>query len=358
MRARRTSAVLVAAVSLAAAFAAAHVKPDAAATTPQDIDVHAEPLAGFWKGVAAPPARPHLEWRGGLVLTSPSPQFGGWSGLLMDPGGKRFLALSDAGAWMTGEVSYEGRRPRGLAATRIGALRDQAGGPLLTQNDRDSEGITLARGTLAQGQALITFERNSRIARVDIGQDGVSPIKALLPVPQEAHNVGNNGFEAILRLEGGTHAGAIVAFLEHPLPGEDRHRGWIWIGDVPAALRVAGIGDYGITDAVSLPDGSVLTLERRYRPADGVRIRLRRIAADAIVPGGTVEGEVLLEADEGTAEVDNLEALAATRSTDGETVITIMSDDNFNHPTQRTLFLQFTLKDAPATANAAAPARR
>lgn len=355
MRARRTSAVLAAGASLAVAFAAAHVKPDAALTTPQDIEVHAAPLAGFWK--ATPPANEHLEWRGGLVLTSPSPQFGGWSGLLMDPEGKRFLALSDSGAWMTGEVTYEGHRPRGLSAARIGALRDQAGEPLRTQNDRDSEAITLASGTLAQGEALVAFERNSRIARVDIGPDGVSPIKALLPIPQDARNVGNNGFEAILRLEAGAHVGAIVAFLEHPLPGENLHRGWIWIGGVPAALRVAGVSDHGITDAVSLPDGSVLMLERRYRPADGVRIRLRRVAADAVVPGGTVEGEVLLEADEGTAEIDNLEALAVTRTTDGETVVTIMSDDNFNLPAQRTLFLQFTLKDAPSTANAAAPAR-
>ncbi|HSD92174.1 MAG TPA: hypothetical protein VLB11_04020, partial [Methyloceanibacter sp.] len=53
--------------------------------------------------------------------------------------------------------------------------------------------------------------------------------------------------------------------------------------------------------------------------------------------------EVLLEADD-SLNIDNMEAIAAHRTSSGETVLTVMSDDNFN-PLQRTLILQFALPE-------------
>lgn len=348
MRARTTIVALtaVAAASLAAVIAVAH-KPGTDAIEPHAIEVHATPLASFWKGDVAR-SSPHLEWRGGLVLTSPSPSFGGWSGLLMDPDGRGFLALSDAGAWMTGKIAYDGGRPQGLTATRIGPLRDADGKLLASDQDRDSEAIALASGTLAKGTAYVAFERNSRIALIDIDDAGVSQMTSMLEMPKEALDVGNDGIEAILRLKSGPHAGALVAFLESPLAGESVHRGWVWISVEPTPFTVEGVGDYGITDAISLDDGSIMLLERRFRPTDGVRIRLRHLPADAVAPGSVAKGELLLEVDGKQAQIDNLEALAVTKGEGGETVLTIMSDDNFNHVLQRTLLLQFTLKDAPA----------
>ena len=38
-----------------------------------------------------------------------------------------------------------------------------------------------------------------------------------------------------------------------------------------------------------------------------------------------------------------MEGLAVHRGAGGETVLSMISDDNFNHLLQRTLFLQFTL---------------
>lgn len=349
MRARTTIVALtaVAAASLAAVIAVAR-KPGAESIEPHEIQVLTTPLASFWKDAAPVPATPHLEWRGGLVLTSPSQSFGGWSGLLMAPDGKSFLALSDAGTWMTGKITYDGGRPHGLTATRIGPLRDAEGKPLASDQDRDSEAITLARGTLAKGTAYIAFERNSRIALVDVDDAGVSPMTSTLAMPKEALDVGNDGMEAILTLKAGPHAGALVAFLESPLAGESVHRGWIWISDQPTPFTVEGVGDYGITDAISLDDGSILLLERRFRPTDGVRIRLRNLPADTVAPGSLAKGEVLLEVDGKQAQIDNLEALAVSKAEAGETVLTIMSDDNFNHVLQRTLLLQFTLKNGPA----------
>ena len=46
------------------------------------------------------------------MLTSPSADFGGWSGLVMEADGKSLLAISDVGSWLTADVVYEGSRPR------------------------------------------------------------------------------------------------------------------------------------------------------------------------------------------------------------------------------------------------------
>jgi hypothetical protein len=50
----------------------------------------------------------------------------------------------------------------------------------------------------------------------------------------------------------------------------------------------------------------------------------------------------VLEADS-SYEIDNMEGIAVHRGSRGETVVSLISDDNFNQLMQRTLFLQFTL---------------
>ena len=54
-----------------------------------------------------------------------------------------------------------------------------------------------------------------------------------------------------------------------------------------------------------------------------------------------VDGPVLFKADLGH-EVDNMEGIDAHVTPEGETVLTLVSDDNFSL-LQRTLLLQFTL---------------
>jgi hypothetical protein len=83
-------------------------------------------------------------------------------------------------------------------------------------------------------------------------------------------------------------------------------------------------------------------------------MRIRRIAAKELKPGATVTGEVLLEAND-ALNIDNMEAIAAHRSRTGETILTLMSDDNFS-PLQRTLLMQFALPEARAAR--AAPGAR
>ena len=70
-------------------------------------------------------------------------------------------------------------------------------------------------------------------------------------------------------------------------------------------------------------------------------MRLRKIAAADIKPDAILEGEVLIEADN-RFQIDNMEGVAVTANAAGETVITLISDDNFSF-FQRTLLLQFAL---------------
>ena len=48
-----------------------------------------------------------LAWRGGLELTSPSKDFGGFSGLLIEQDGRRLLAVTDRGMWLRAELDYD-----------------------------------------------------------------------------------------------------------------------------------------------------------------------------------------------------------------------------------------------------------
>jgi hypothetical protein len=72
-------------------------------------------------------------------------------------------------------------------------------------------------------------------------------------------------------------------------------------------------------------------------------VRVRRIALGDIKPGALVDGSVLFDADLGY-EIDNMEGLSVHRSAGGETVLTLISDDNFS-TVQRTLLLQFVLAE-------------
>lgn len=325
--------------------ASAQMKPDTAGMATQEIEVTARPIATFERSGQDKP-NPKLAWRGGLVLSSPSSYFGGWSGLSLSEDGKSLVAVSDAGMWMTGEIAYDGDRPKALRGARVGALKAIKALPLRRNRDRDAEAITLAGGSLVKGTAYVAFEQNDRIGVFPLEKGRLGAPTKYLEMPREATRMRMDGIEALTVLAGGPNKGALVAFAENPLRGEKQQRGWIWKSGGAKGFTVPGVEGYGITDAASLADGSVLILERRFRWFEGVRIRLRRLAAGSLKPGGKAAGEILLEADS-AMEIDNLEALAITEGADGETVITLMSDDNFNRFLQRTVLLQFTLKDAP-----------
>ncbi|MFG3757036.1 esterase-like activity of phytase family protein, partial [Klebsiella pneumoniae] len=88
---------------------------------------------------------------------------------------------------------------------------------------------------------------------------------------------------------------------------------------------------------------TLLLLERKFSFISGVGIRIRRIPLSAVAPGQVVDGPTIFEADLGN-EVDNMEGIDVHQSADGDTILTMVSDDNFSL-LQRTLLLQFKLVD-------------
>jgi hypothetical protein len=315
-------------------------------TSIESIEIDARPILHFERSRPDVKRFGQLEFRGGLVLSSPSANFGGWSGLVMEADGKSLLAISDVGSWMTADVSYDGGRPTGLKRARLGPLLGSRGQPLASKREQDAEGVTLLDGTLQRGTLLISFERLHRDGRFPVRDRQVLAPIGYLKMPADAKGMRENqGIEAIAVLKGGPRKGSIVAFAERLTRGSGYHTGWIWIGGgEPQKLQLEDIDGFNITDAASLADGSLLVLERYFRWSEGVKMRLRHIAANEIAPGARITGRTLFQGDS-SFEIDNMEGLAVHQGAGGETIVSIVSDDNFNHLLQRTLFLQFTLLD-------------
>ena len=342
-------------------------KPDASGEATEAIQVDARQIRQFAKSDAARQTFGRLTFRGGLVLTSPSSKFGGWSGLEIDADGQRFLAVSDAGVWMTGQLTYDGTAPSGIRDARLGPITGVGGAPLLKDRDRDAEGVTLIEGTLSKGTVLVSFEQNHRIGRFPISDRGLGAPSSYLTLPPDVkRQQRNKSLESVCTLRGGPNKGAIITLSERfPDKTSTQHTGWMLPAGQPATvsawttLSISNIGEYDLTDCKGLADGSLLVLERRFRWStwyEGVKMRLRRFTTAEIRSGAMMEGEVLLDAGM-DYDIDNMEGLSIHRSAKGETVLTMISDDNFNSFIQRTVLLQFVLADAPAYARPQAAVR-
>lgn len=366
-RRRSLAAMLLLALPLAAGHSMAEPKPDFSKDAVEAIKVEARRIDHFSK--ADPQRRQFgkLEFRGGLVLTSPSSKFGGWSAIEIDPDGRRILAISDVGLWMTATLAYNGKAPAAVNDARIGPIVGIGGTSLDRPRDRDAEGVVQLDGTLAHGTVLISFEQNHRIGRFPISDKGLGAPTGYLPLPPEVRRQSpNKSLESVCIMRGGPHKGAVVTLSERfPDRTETRHTGWMSHGSMPASaaswstLSISNIGGFDLTDCRGLPDGSLLVLERRFRWSswyEGVKTRLRRFSASEMRGGGTMQGEILLEADL-DYEIDNLEGLATHRTAAGETILTLISDDNFNHFLQRTVLLQFALPAAERPAQVQASTR-
>lgn len=316
------------------------------------IAVEARPIRHFSRTDVTRTRFGKLEFRGGLVLTSTSPYFGGWSALALDARGHRLLAISDTGAWMTGEIVYDGAKPAGLAGAVVGPLLDKDGAPFKSWRDRDSEGLAIVAGSVDEGEALISFEINDRIGRFPVSGAGVGALRGYLPLPRETRQLTPNvGLESVCTLAAGPAAGSIVTLVER-FPGTTTtHTGWIGKPDGGSWRRLAldVVDDYDLTDCHGLADGGMLVLERRFHLRDwlhGPRMRVRRFSAAELAGTTPMAGEVLLDAGPGE-DIDNMEGIAVHSDESGATVVTIVSDDNFNHAVQRTVLLQFALAPAP-----------
>ena len=322
---------------------AAEEEPGGDLAAPQRIEVNARALSHFQRSRPGVTRFGDLEFRGGVVLTSPSEHFGGWSGLVTDGDGQRLLAISDKGSWLSAKVEYAKGAPTALTGARIGPLQALRGRELRDKREQDAESVALLDGSIERGTLLIGFERTHRIGRFEVrGGEVQAPSRYLRTPPQAQHMPTNQGFEAVAVLRAGALKGSPVAFAERYTRGSGFHTGWIWVEDQPHRMELQDIDGFNITDAAGLPDGGLLVLERYFRWSSGVRMRIRRLLATEVKPGARLAGHVVCEADS-DYEIDNMEGISVHQAERGETVVSLISDDNFNRFLQRTVLLQFTL---------------
>jgi hypothetical protein len=307
-------------------------------TRPVRIEVNARPLPSFDLRDRSHVRFGMLEYRSGVALTSAYPGFGGLSGLRLDARGERFLAISDKGGWFTGRIAYSGRDIVGLADVEAAPLLGPDGRPITDRGWYDSESIARDGDIVYVG-----LERVNQLLRYDFAKGGTGSRAEIVPLPPAAKRLPDNkGIEALVVVPKGLPlAGTLIAMSERGLDAAGNLISFLVGGPSPGQFSVRRSENFDISDAVLLPPGDLLILERKFSLLNGVGIRIRRLALADIAPDALVDGPVVFAADLGQ-EIDNLEGIDAHVTPDGETVLTMVSDDNFSL-IQRTLLLQFTL---------------
>jgi hypothetical protein len=307
-------------------------------TAPASIEVKARPIPSF-----DPRDRSHvrfgsLEYRSGLVLTSSFQGFGGLSGIRLDAKGDRFIALSDKGSWFTGRILYSGRDMVGLGEVEAAPMLGPDGRPIVARGWFDSESIALDGAFVYVG-----LERVNQVLRFDFSNGFTRARGEVVPMPAAVKKLPNNkGLEALVFVPKGLPlAGTLIAMSERGLDRDGNLVAFLVNGPSPGQFSIRRTEDFDISDAVLLASGDLLVLERKFSLLSGIGIRIRRIPLATIAPGALVDGPTIFNADLGQ-EIDNMEGIDAHVTAEGDTVLTMVSDDNFS-PIQRTLLLQFML---------------
>ena len=268
-----------------------------------------------------------LRFRGGLVLSGPR-EFGGFSGLLVE--GDRLLAVGDDGTWLTARMQLDANRLIGIENARLVARRDVNGRAITLKRIGDAEALARIPGGI-----LVAVESSPRLLRYPaqgIAVDFTAPAERIAIDHPLRIAARRDGLEALVTLPDEDR----LAFTEHARDGSVavfRRNG--------DRMSLTPRGDWAVTGADRLPGGDILLLERRWRGGIDLGMRVRRIGSDRLAPGRPLDGPVLLEADF-SAEIDNMEGIAVSRSED-RVAVTLISDDNFSL-LQRTLLLRFELE--------------
>lgn len=308
------------------------------AEPPVAIEIKARPIEAFLPGDPTQLRFGALEFRGGLELTSSHRRFGGLSGLHIMADGERFLALNDRGWWLRGRLIYEGARPVAVADAEIAPMLAASGRPLAVQGWYDAESLAVDGNT-----AYVGLERVNRIVRFDIGKFGLrAPAVPIVTPPGIGKLPYNRGLESLALVpQGLPGAGTLIAISERGLDAQGNLKAFLIGGPTPGEFSVARHGDFDASDCAILPSGDLALLERSFGWIAGIGMRIRRIPLADLKPGAVVDGPALIVADMGY-QIDNMEGLSVHKTAAGETVLTLISDDNFL-PLQRTILLQFTL---------------
>jgi hypothetical protein len=331
---------LIAGALIAALAAGSFALADALryANAPTRIDIDATPIASFDNRDPLQIRFGDLEFRGGLVLTSKNPAFGGISAIRVEPDGEHFLSITDKGSWLRGRIVYQDGRLAGITDAEMAPILGADGKPLATHGWYDVESLTERDGML-----YIGIERVEQIVRFDYRRDGLRARGEPIAVPPDFKTFAfNKSLECLAAPpQGSPLANELIAITERSLDSAGNLRSFLLGSDGVTRFSVKRTDDFDVTDCTVLPPADLLVLERRYSPARGVAMRIRRVPLAEIKAGALVDGRSMIEADLGY-QIDNMEGIGVHRTARGETILTLVSDDNFSI-IQRNLLLQFAI---------------
>jgi len=272
-----------------------------------------------------------LFFRSGLSLRSDVSAFGGFSGLWRSPKGEEIVALADNAQILKARIETSDGRLSGLSRAAMAPLMLSDGRSARRSRYYDTESLAIAGSV-----AFVGVERNHAVIRFQRNREGVFVNGTAIATPKVLEDLpSNRGLEALAVAPQRSHlAGALIGIAEGG-------QGFILTGARQGAFEVRGRDGYDVTDLAFLDSGDALVLERRFSLFGGFGCRLRRVASAAFKPGASLNGEVIYES-EASHQIDNMEGLAVHRE-GGETVVSLISDNNFNANLQRTLLLEFSL---------------
>ena len=257
--------------------AARSKKTDEPPAPPAAIEIQAQPIAGVRPPRADRRRFGTLDFRGGLVLTSPFREFGGISAINVAADGANFLAVTDRSWWLRGRITYRGTRPTGIADAEMAPMLGPDGARCAARGWYDTEAIARDGDTrLCRHRARAPDRalrlRQGRPAGARRGRSRCRP--AFRSFPQQRQHRGAGLRAARLGPLGGT----LIAISERGLDRDGNHLAFLIGGPRPGAFTIKRSDDFDVSDATILPGGDLVILERKFGWTTGLSIR---IAADS-----------------------------------------------------------------------------
>jgi hypothetical protein len=284
-----------------------------------------------------------LRYLGGVALDLDDERFGGWSALDISDDGAHLLAVSDNGYWMTASLTYEGDTLTGLETPHITAVLDEGGVPV-TEDFADSEGLA----DLGNGAYAVSFEREHRIWRYELGEDW-SRAEEALPTPL-SNPLGTEALPNNAGMEGIAVIGDwLWSAQEHTTGQAPVHifsRTHLTDPDMDGnSYLVAMEADFGVTELESDGADGLYILQRFWSRDVGNRIQILHLTAEQIADAANItelHPTLMAALEPGETTVDNFEGMAVIK-VEGEQRLFLISDDNYND-NQRTLLLSFAIE--------------
>ncbi|WP_445191172.1 esterase-like activity of phytase family protein [Sphingomonas sp. Tas61C01] len=284
-----------------------------------------------------------LTFLGGVSLSSATRGFGGFSSIAV--AGDRFALLSDSGNMLRFRLDA-GWRIHDVTGVDLPA----GPGTGWDKRDRDSESMVVD----SAGKHLwVGFERANQIWRYSadlLRADGRVAPPAMKRWPS------NGGAEAMARLRDGRFVviSEEARVPKRRWPGRDDARktsreGLIFprdplAGDVPKHFTYLVHPKFDVADAVALPGGDLLVVERRFQLPYRFTTIVTRVAAADIAENVIARPREVATLASPLIH-DNFEGIAVAREGTA-TIIWLVSDDN-QSLLQRSLLLKFRLDRRP-----------